>query len=63
MSGDPLFFVLNSYTTGLQAGVLKNIMSLTLPAGRITADEIGLPITSSGLVLPCGATGRWCREK
>ncbi len=59
LSDDPLFFVLNSYTTGLQPGVLKNIMSLTLPEGRITADEIGLPITSSGLALPCGATGRW----
>ncbi len=60
---DPLFFVLNSYTTGLQAGVLKNIMSLTLPAGNITADEIGLPITASGLILPCGATGRWQRAE
>ncbi len=59
LSDAPLFFVLNSYTTGLQPGVLKNIMSLTLPKGQITADEIGLPITSSGLVLPCGATGRW----
>lgn len=61
LSDTPLFFVLNSYTTGLQPGVLKNILSLTLPKGSITADEIGLPITSSGLVLPCGATGRWSR--
>ncbi len=59
LDDDPLFFVLNSYTTGLQPGVLKNIMSLALPKGRITADEIGLPVTSSGLTLPCGATGRW----
>ena len=59
LSDDPMFFVINSYTTGLQPGVLKNIMSLALPKGNITADEIGLPITSSGLVLPCGATGRW----
>lgn len=59
LADDPLFFVINSYTTGLQAGVLKNIMSLTLPKGRLTSDEIGLPISSSGLVLPCGATGRW----
>ena len=62
LSDEPLFFVLNSYTTGLQPGVLKNIMSLTLPKGNITADEIGLPITASGLILPCGATGRYCPE-
>lgn len=61
LSDNPMFFVINSYTTGLQAGVLKNIMSLTLPNGRFTADEIGLPISSSGLALPCGATGRWER--
>ncbi|MGN1098233.1 MAG: class I SAM-dependent methyltransferase [Clostridia bacterium] len=59
LSDNPLFFVINSYTTGLQPGVLKNIMSLTLPDGEISADEIGLPISASGLALPCGATGRW----
>ncbi len=63
LSDDPLFFVINSYTTGLQPGVIKNIMALALPKGEITADEIGLPITSSRLVLPCGATGRWEKQK
>ncbi len=61
LSDNPMFFVINSYTTGLQPGVLKNIMALTLPEGKISADEIGLPIESGGLVLPCGATGRWER--
>lgn len=59
LSDDPMFFVINSYTTGLQPGVLTNIMTLTLPKGKISADEIGLPISSSGMVLPCGATARW----
>ncbi len=59
LSDEPMFFVINSYTTGLQPGVLKNIMSLSLHEGSISADEIGLPLSSSGLVLPCGATGRW----
>jgi 23S rRNA (cytosine1962-C5)-methyltransferase len=60
----PLFFLINSYTTGLSPHVLCNIMDLTIKekfGGTITSDEIGLPITSStsGLVLPCGASGRW----
>lgn len=59
LSDKPLFFVINSYTTGLQPGVLTNIMKLTLPKGKISADEIGLPISSSSMVLPCGATARW----
>ncbi len=61
LSDNPMFFVINSYTTGLQPGVLKNVMALTLPEGKITADEIGLPIEAGGLTLPCGATGRWER--
>ncbi len=61
LSDDPLFFVINSYTTGLQPGVLKNILALALPKGKITADELGLPISSSALALPCGAAGRWER--
>jgi 23S rRNA (cytosine1962-C5)-methyltransferase len=60
----PMFFLINSYTTGLSPHVLCNIMDLTIKekfGGTITSDEIGLPITSStsGLVLPCGASGRW----
>ncbi len=63
LSDEPMFFLINSYTTGLQPTVLKNIMSLALPKGEISADEIGLPISSSGLVLPCGASARWERNR
>ncbi len=58
---EPLFFLLNSYTTGLQPAVLTYMLSTILKDyhGTVTADEIGLPVTSSGLVLPCGASGRW----
>lgn len=62
LSPHPLFFLINSYTTGLTPAVLSNILKLTMAGrfgGRIAADEIGLPVTASGLVLPCGATGRW----
>ncbi len=53
----PLFFIINSYTTGLAPTVIKNIISLAL-SGKAEAEEIGLPVTSSGIFLPCGATGR-----
>jgi 23S rRNA (cytosine1962-C5)-methyltransferase len=62
LSEEPLFFLLNSYTTGLQAGVLSYMISEEIGrkfGGKVTADEIGLPVTGSGLVLPCGASGRW----
>jgi len=62
LSPHPLFFLINSYTTGLAPTVLRNILSLTMGqryGGIITADEVGLPIRSSGLILPCGASGRW----
>ena len=62
LSEKPLFFIINSYTTGLAPTVIRNILSLTLGkkfGGNITCDEIGLPITSSKLVLPCGVIGRW----
>ena len=62
LSDKPLFFLINSYTTGLSAQVLTNILSLTIKnqfGGKIESDEIGLPIKSSGLVLPCGISGRW----
>lgn len=58
----PLFFIINSYTTGLSPTVLKNMLQLSMGrkfGGSITSDEVGLPVTSTGLVLPCGATGRW----
>ena len=62
LSDDPLFFLINSYTTGLQASVLTYMLgSLIVPkaGGRAFSDEVGLPVTRSGLVLPCGASGRW----
>ena len=62
LSDSPLFFLINSYTTGLSAIVLTNILSLALRdrfGGTMTSDEIGLPITESGLNLPCGILGRW----
>lgn len=65
LSDDPLFFLINSYTTGLQAGVLSYMISEEVNKnhpGIVTADEIGLPVTSTGLVLPCGAAGRWERK-
>ena len=60
---DPLFFLINGYTTGFQASVLGNMIDMTVRprfGGQITADEIGLPVTAGG-VLPCGASGRWQR--
>ncbi len=60
LSDDPIFFLINSYTTGLQPTVMKNILELALPEGTVTADEIGLPV-KSGIYLPCGATARWER--
>ena len=64
LSKDALFFLVNSYTTGLQPAVLNYMISTALlknHPGTVTADEIGLPVTESGLVLPCGASGRWTR--
>ncbi len=62
LSPTPLFFLINSYTTGISSTVLKNIMSMTLSktySGTLTHGELGLPITQSPLVLPCGIFGRW----
>ena len=62
LSDKPLFFLINSYTTGLSAQVLINVLSMTVGrkyGGKITADEIGLTMKSNNLVLPCGISGRW----
>lgn len=61
LSPDPLFFLINSYTTGLAPAVLTYILSTELKSfgGKVSADEIGLPVKETGLVLPCGASGRW----
>ena len=61
LTDNPLFFLINSYTTGLQPAVLSYMMSTVLKPykGSVTAAEIGLPVSSNGLVLPCGASGRF----
>lgn len=65
LSEDALFFLINSYTTGLQPAVLSYMMNTAITkkfGGHVQAQEIGLPVTDSGLVLPCGASGRWERS-
>ena len=62
LSDDALFFLNNSYTTGLQPAVLSYMLSTVIQkkrGGEVQSSEIGLPVSSNGLVLPCGATGRW----
>lgn len=61
LTDNPLFFLINSYTTGLQPAVLSYMISTVLGTanGTVTASEIGLPVSSNGLVLPCGASGRY----
>ena len=62
LSDKPLFFLINSYTTGISSTVLYNILKTTLDSkykGIIDAGEVGLPITNNNLVLPCGIYGRW----
>lgn len=61
LTEQPLFFLINSYTTGLSASVLRNIIDRTVTprfGGHAVAEELGLPVTAGG-VLPCGASGRW----
>ena len=61
LTDKPLFFLINSYTTGLQPAVLTYMLSTVLYDynGDAISSEIGLPVTSNGLVLPCGASGRF----
>ena len=62
LSDDPLFFLVNSYTTGLQPAVLTYMLNMTVGkrfGGNVESSEIGLPVSGNGLVLPCGASGRW----
>ena len=66
LSDDPLFVVLNSYTTGLAPSVLGYILNLLVGAkygGRTECAELGLPVTETGMALPCGATGRWIADR
>lgn len=62
LSDEPLFFLINSYTTGLSSVVLSNLLNLTVNKkykGKISCGEVGLPIREEKLVLPCGIYGRW----
>ena len=65
LSENPLFFLVNSYTTGLQPAVLTYMIATELKKfkGFVRSEEIGLPVTDAGLVLPCGASGRWSKEE
>ena len=66
LDDDPLFFLVNSYTTGFPATVLYNLLHATVGMkhtnGYVEAGEIGLPITRSETILPCGIFGRWVKK-
>ncbi len=62
LTENPLFFILNSYTTGLSPSVMAYLLGVLLKprfGGAVSADEIGLPVTATGLALPCGSTASW----
>ncbi len=64
LSDEPLMFLINSYTTGLSKTVLENILMLTVNKkfkGKITSEELGLPMKNNDLLLPCGIFARWER--
>ena len=64
LSDEPLFFIINSYTTGLAPSVLDYLLGTVIGSrygGSSQSQELGLPVTQSGLTLPCGAAGRWQR--
>ena len=66
LSDKPLFFLINSYTTGLAPAVLTYMLSIEVKSkcgGSVISDEIGLPVAKNGLVLPCGASGRWSADE
>ena len=66
LSDNPLFFIVNSYTTGISHTIVGNLLTMVLKkrfGGNVISDEIGLPIKSSGLLLPCGAATRWFKEE
>ena len=65
LSDNPLFVIINSYTTGLAPSVLGYILDTLVSkqyGGKTRCDELGLPVTNTGLALPCGSTGRWTRD-
>ena len=65
LSENPLFFLINSYTTGISPTILENVLNLTMVkkyGGECKASEIGLPMSASKMVLPCGISGRWYKK-
>ncbi|MCD8022695.1 MAG: SAM-dependent methyltransferase, partial [Lachnospiraceae bacterium] len=64
LGDEPLFFLVHSYTTGLAPSVLTYLIATELKGrgGHVESEEIGLPVRESGLVLPCGASGRWTSD-
>ena len=66
LSDDPLFFLINSYTTGMSPTVLENVLNLTINKkynGLVTSGEVGLKMENSNLILPCGIYGRWEKDE
>ena len=62
LSDKPLFFLINSYTTGISSQVLENLLRINIPKkakGKFSHGELGLPMTNSKMILPCGIYGRW----
>ena len=65
LSDNPLFVIINSYTTGLAPSVVGYILDTLVSkqyGGKTRCDELGLPVTNTGLALPCGSTGRWTKD-
>ena len=65
LSENPLFVLINSYTTGISSTVISNILNLTVSKkykGQVESGEIGLPMKDSNLILPCGIYGRWTKN-
>lgn len=63
LSDKPLFFLINSYTTGLQPTVLENILKIYMPSGNVSAYEVTLPTNDRNISLPCGCSGLWQSDK
>ncbi len=63
LSDDPLFFLLNSYTTGLSASTMAYVLGVNMQkfGGSVSAEEIGLPVTATGMTLPCGSSAIWSK--
>lgn len=63
LSDNPLFFLLNSYTTGLSASTMAYVLGVNMKkfGGSVSAEEIGLPVTATGMALPCGSSAIWSK--